>query len=1059
MPRRTIEQSSNRATAALALVLATACPGRVTPEGPEALPPEDGGSPPEAPRFVSADPSGGIAAAYDYDDAWLPDYGGTDPYSAPLGALSVQLDNGLLATLTRFRGLQLFDLSDPDAPRVVATLPVTGRQAALYARGSRLFVLTNYSVPDTDAARSPEVATDVRAEVAVIDVADPSAPAVVERLDLPGYLLASRMGTSGERATLYLARHGGGVGVSATHTYLASFDVSAGSLTPVDDLMLPGVATAVKLDAETAILAFGGGNAKVTLVDTSDPAGALVRRGTASVAGPVYGANALDLFHGVLRVVSHASTSMAESIFALQTIDVADPDTPSPLERLDFAPSQDLKTVMFLGNMAFAVTYWVQDYVDPLHVFSLPDDGSIEERMEVMEDGWSNHLVPVLGGSRLIGVGVSSAFSGTPAISLYDATDPSNADPMLARVEVEVGYATSEATRDADASTVLEGAVSLPSPAGEATETGLVLLPFEAYDGANQRYVSGVQLFTFSATTLTRRGLLQHGTPVRRSFPVAGGLTATLSDAGLSLFDAADPDLPVARGHLDLADNYVDWLPLPDGASARVVDGSDYWHWWYGEHSPMAPGRIEVLAPGADPNDPAPIATLEYPAEAVVFATGSTLVAVDGRQLPNSVPYDRVESHLAVFDLSDPAAPVLARTLTSTRLPVARAPPPESWGCDACVRVPYAPSPDVHSLPGALVFVSRPEASASIGPSRICRYWPVPEEQCESVGGQQVCERYAGELNCVRPLDVEEETCRGSIRRCMGDEFDPAKWGCDDVDPSEPELYRDCRDSEAYRRWHRLTLEILDVRDPQSAALIGPIDLPQEAVAGSVTVEGSTLWASIATIADVPDDMWAWLHWFAVPIDLSDPSAPVLGEPINVPGDLLLVDGETVLTRDWHRGNGRTDGSVNRSSIDRTSASATLQRSHLFAGRDVASVLPDGAGHLLVDHDATFTSDPSPARISVLDEELELRASFGMKWRAPLRVGGEGRVLAKVDYQMVVLNFEDPAAPYAQAAFPIRDWPASARLLGHDLVIPGGRYGIYRFDLDFENLPWTAPSP
>ncbi|OGQ22086.1 MAG: hypothetical protein A2138_17255 [Deltaproteobacteria bacterium RBG_16_71_12] len=764
----------------------------------------------------------------------------------------------------------------------------------------------------------------------------------------------------------------------------------------------------------------------------------------------------MDLFHGVLRVVARTWGTW-EDVSALQTFDATDLDDLAPVDRLDFGEGEQLVESLFVGNRAFFISYVMFGYVDPLHTVELADDGLIKDHTEVVIPFWTNRLVPVLGDSRLIGVGADGELSGAPVLSLFDPGAAAN--PLLASAEPEVGDGTSDATWDPDASTVLEDAVSLPSPGGDATETGLVLLPFQAYDRDTQRFVSGTQLFTFSATTLTRRGLLQHGTPVRRSFPVAGGLTATLSDAGLSLFDAADPDSPVARGHVDLADNYVDWFPLEGGASARIVDRSDSWSWWWGEHAPMVPGHIEVLAPGADLNSPTPLAAVEYPAEAVVFATGSTLVAVDARLMPNSALSDPIESRLAVFDLSDPAAPVLARTLRTTRLPVLRAPPPESWGCGGCVRVPYAPSPDVQALPGALVFVSRPQASAEMGPSRDCRYWPDTEQQCDGVGTQRTCQRYGGELNCVRPLDVEEETCHGAILWCEGTGTDPIAWQCDEVDPTEVELFRDCRDSGVYRQWHRLTLEVLDVRDPQNAALIGPIDLPQDAVAGSVAVEGSTLWASYATIEDVPGDMWAWLRWFAVPIDLSDPSAPVLGEPINVPGDLVLVDGETVLTRDWHRGNGRIDGSVNRSTLDRASASATLLRSHLFDGQDVASVLPDGAGHLLVDHEVSFGGDPNPARISVLDEQLELRASFGTQWRAPLRVVGAGRVLEKVDLEVFVLNLDDPGAPRAQAAFPIRDWPASARPVGNDLVIPGGRYGIYRFDLDFENLPWVAPTP
>lgn len=732
-----------QAVAALLALAGAACPPPTVPD-----PPPDGGVAPAGPRFVSADPSGGIAGPYEPDEGLPPDNGGTDPRFAPLGPLQVQLDNGLLATFTRFRGLQLFDVSEPSAPRVVGTLPVTGHQAALFARGSRLFALSNLDAPDTDATQSPHVDTAPRATLAVIDVADAAAPIVLERLDLPGNIVASSVLASVERATLYLARVDDGAGLPATRSSLASFDLTTGSLAPVAELDLPGVATAARLDAPTALVALGGASPRVVLVDTSDPTGLLVERGSVGLAGAVYDASAMDVFHDVLRVVSHASSSTLEPVHSIQTFDAADRDAPAPLDRLDFAPGQDLKTFLFLGNKAFAVTYWVEDYVDPFHTFELADDGTIAQREEHLEDGWNRRLVPVLGGDRLAGAGLSDEFDGTPSVSLYDATDLSNPSPLLGRVEVEGPRGISEATWDAGASTVLDGAVSLPAPSGEATETGLVLFPFQAYDGVNQRYLAGTQLFTFSASTLTRRGLLPHGTPVRRTFTVAGGLLATLSDGGLSLFDAANPDQPLSRGGVSLAENQVDWLPLPGGASARVVDPNDYWHWWWGEHSPMPPGRIEVLAPGADLNNAAPLATLEYPAEAVVFATGSTLVAVDGRRQPNAAS-DDIESHLAIFDVSDPSTPVLARTLTSERLPLTRAPPPEAWGCDACVRVPYAPSPDVHALPGALVFASRPMTIEPIGEAESCRYWPAAEMECDEQGSDPLCHRFLGELHCV----------------------------------------------------------------------------------------------------------------------------------------------------------------------------------------------------------------------------------------------------------------------------------------------------------------------
>jgi hypothetical protein len=179
------------------------------------------------------------------------------------------------------------------------------------------------------------------------------------------------------------------------------------------------------------------------------------------------------------------------------------------------------------------------------------------------------------------------------------------------------------------------------------------------------------------------------------------------------------------------------------------------------------------------------------------------------------------------------------------------------------------PSPDVHALPGALVFVSRIDVSASMGPVEFCRLWPERIEQCDSLG---VCRYHAGELECVRPIDDDEATCRGAISYCTRRDGEPS---CEAIDHSGLELTRDCFESEYMREWQRMSLMILDVRDPNEATLIGPIDLPEDARPGAVVVDGSTLWVSIARIVDVPDDTRAWQGWLAVPIDLRIPAYPV----------------------------------------------------------------------------------------------------------------------------------------------------------------------------------------
>jgi hypothetical protein len=169
--------------------------------------------------------------------------------------------------------------------------------------------------------------------------------------------------------------------------------------------------------------------------------------------------------------------------------------------------------------------------------------------------------------SRLIGIGVTKDEDGTTAaVSLYDVSDATDEipratgrHPLIAQEEVAIPYSWSEARWDHLAFSVLENAVEVEGSDG-VVETGLVLLPFQGWDEGREKYVSGVQIFTFSEQSLTRRGTMVHGSPVRRSFRVDDGLVASLSDARLQLFDTSDLDDPIELGGTRLP------RPRPQGA-------------------------------------------------------------------------------------------------------------------------------------------------------------------------------------------------------------------------------------------------------------------------------------------------------------------------------------------------------------------------------------------------------------------------------------------------------------------------------------------------------------
>jgi hypothetical protein len=50
------------------------------------------------------------------------------------------------------------------------------------------------------------------------------------------------------------------------------------------------------------------------------------------------------------------------------------------------------------------------------------------------------------------------------------------------------------------------------------------------------------------------------------------------------------------------------------------------------------------------------------------------------------------------------------------------------------------------------------------------------------------------------------------------------------------------------------------------------------------------------------------------------------------------------------------------------------------------------------------------------------------------------------------MNLSNASSPFAQSFFPLRGWPSRIRTDGDDVLVPAGRYGVYRFDLDEFNL-------
>ena len=1023
--------------------------------------------------FVSADGTNGEASSGEpgidlFEGPTSLDPG--DERTVEEGDIYRVLAGSLILNLNAYRGLQIIDFSDAENPEIIGRLQVTGTPVELYVIGDWAFVLLNnwrgyYG-------RRGDVALETREGglVLSVDLSDPNDPEVIDRAHVPGYIQTSRLTRGGGQAALYVVTGGwaqwedeaGGL-VWDTRTVVKSFDVSSGALEARSQLNLGGYVADIQATTEALLVARNDWSAsnpgsRISLIDISDPGGGMVEGDEVVAAGFIDNQFNMDLYNGVLRVVSDSRRG-SDRTNHVQTFDASDIHSLTPIDHATFGANEDLFATLFLGNKAFFVTYF---RIDPFHAFHIDDQGFITEMSEFVVSGWNDFFRSVLGDERLIGIGVNDEAGRTLSVSLYDITDLTNPEPLMARAEVQADHSWSEASWDHRAFSVLEDAVAVAGPGGVA-ETGLVLLPFSGWSEDRKTYTSAVQIFTFSADTLTRRGLMDHGTPVRRSFLAEDTTTANLSELELSLFDMADTDDPVELGRVELAPNYTDFFVFGD-YGARVKDSLEYYSGWWGGRAELPPATVEIVSRAEHPDLAEPVARFEIPAGAISYQVGDLLVTleqevVDGSEWPYSY-----QSHIEVWDLGDPTQPELAGSLTTDRLPPSI--PYYPWlGCLACDFMVIAPIPilpptsgqDVQSVQNALVFLQRHNETELLGNEEVCTTYPAEPTQCSgSVGAADDCTYYSGSIHC-RSLESSEPYCTGVLYECAL--AASGERSCTSVDPDSIATTEVCSQYPRYRYWQRFTIEVLDLTTPSRPALADSIDLGRENEGASMLADGSDVWVSFKRPEKLEGDSRPHVRYFIQRIGLADPSAPQVEEPINVPGELLVIDGTTIFTRDTVWGDEIVETAVAR--LELFPPLAFLQARRVFPDQQVDTILLDGEGHLLVSRRLAWSVayargeyDPSQ-HLSVLDaysDDFDVLAEVGVDRWAQLRDARSGRALFQVPGGLLVFNLDDPTAPYPQAFFATRDWPRDILVEGRQIIFAAGRYGIYAFDLDTVNL-------
>ncbi len=989
------------------------------------------------------------------------------------------LAGDMILNLNSFRGLQVIDFSNLEEPEIIGRARVTGTPVELYVHGDHAFVLMNNWRGYRGSKYSSEIEQVAGGLILSVDISDPSAPVIREHVRVPGRIETSRLVHGGGQAALYVAAaewsydvDEDGVYREHLETFVRSFEVTGGSMKQRSEIDLGGFVSDIQATSTALLVARNESwwrrdpeqASRVAVIDISSPDGTMVEGGEVEVAGFVFTQFNMDLYNDVLRVVSGSRWGSSPANY-IETFDASDFSNLEPIDKEEFGAGEDLYATLFLGNKAFFVTYW---QVDPFHAFEITDEGIATEMSEFIVSGWNDYFRAVFGESRLIGIGKNDEQGTQQAVSLYDITDLTNPEPLIERAEVDMHWSWSEAEWDHRAFSVLEGAVDVQAADG-TRETGLVLLPFSGWDYDSEtghgRHLAAVQIFTFSETTLTRRGVMEHPTRVRRSFPASDEAVANLSETDIAFFDHRDPDDPLSLGSVELAPNYADYFVFGDYGARRKDEGN---HYWYYRADDDAVTLIEIVDVAEDPDLAEPNAFFEVERGAQLHQVGDLLVAV-------SEVYDAVDMHepggtrhyeyevsrsLTVHDLSNPLEPEkvgeieLEETSSGGRY----------WGRQ-----------EAHVVGEGLVLVQRDYNYEVLDPEEVCYFDSFgscvssPRDGGPSDGDREPdeeatteCEMWTADVFCERNSSGELE-CTGTVEICTwsdGEERECETVDVNDIEDLEQYVY--CYEQGRHRSWTELSLRPIDLSNPADPVVRPAIELGEGDDYVSVLADGDDLYLSFGRPEEVEGDNRGFVRFFFKRIGFGSYVEPEFGPEVNVPGVLIAVDDSFVYTRDRVFSGNRVETAIARCEVD--GDLAYLRGLRQFEKRYVAETVLDGAGHLLVTHgpayrDGIFGGHDSMEdrmhTLSVLDaasSEFDLLSEVEVDTWASLREARPGRALFQVPGGLLIMNLDNPGSPFPQAYFPTMGWPRSIRVHDGTIVLAAGRYGIYSFPLDGFNL-------
>ena len=222
--------------------------------------------------------------------------------------------------------------------------------------------------------------------------------------------------------------------------------------------------------------------------------GGLTQAASGSVPGRVLNQFSFDAHEGSLRVATTvgegAPVESANDVYVLdvETLSVQGSVT-------GMSPGQRVYGVRFIGDQGYVITY---RQVDPLHVLDLSDPTAPEETGQLKLPGFSRYLHP-LDDDRLLGIGEEN---GRVKAVIFDVSDPANPTVADSRV-LDARYSAVARTHHAFMRDARHGVFFLPTERGGyvLSETNLTTVTRVDLQRPRRARYAGDHLYVFGESS------------------------------------------------------------------------------------------------------------------------------------------------------------------------------------------------------------------------------------------------------------------------------------------------------------------------------------------------------------------------------------------------------------------------------------------------------------------------------------------------------------------------------------------------------------------------------